>query len=121
MRGPAPRFVVANGDEGDPGSFCDRLLLESDPHRVLEGLAPAGFAVGANRGVVFVRSEYPVAVGRMQAAVEAARAAGHFGAGVHGSSFDFDVEIVEGSRTSWFSFGGAKGGVNFARNWRSPG
>lgn len=97
VRGPAPRFVVANGDEGDPGSFCDRLLLESDPHRVLEGLALAGFAVGANRGVVFVRSEYPVAVGRMQAAVEAARAAGHFGAGVHGSSFDFDVEIVEGA------------------------
>ncbi len=96
-RNPAPRFVVANGDEGDPGSFCDRLLLESDPDRVLEGLALAGFATGANRGVVFVRSEYPIAVGRMQAAVEAARAAGHLGTGVHGSSFDFDVEVVQGA------------------------
>ncbi|MDA3644291.1 NAD(P)H-dependent oxidoreductase subunit E [Saccharopolyspora indica] len=96
-RSPGPRFVVANGDEGDPGSFCDRLLMESDPDRVLEGLALAGFATGASRGVVFVRSEYPVAVARMQAAVEAARAAGHLGCGVHGSSFDFDVEVVQGA------------------------
>ncbi|MER7078489.1 formate dehydrogenase iron-sulfur subunit [Saccharopolyspora kobensis] len=96
-RGPAPRFVVANGDEGDPGSFCDRLLMESDPDRVLEGLALAAFATGASRGAVFVRSEYPVAVARMRAAVDAARAAGHLGRGVHGSSFDFDVEVVEGA------------------------
>ncbi|MDA3625123.1 NAD(P)H-dependent oxidoreductase subunit E [Saccharopolyspora sp. WRP15-2] len=96
-RGPAPRFVVANGDEGDPGSFCDRLLMESDPARVLEGLAIAGFAIGANRGVVFVRSEYPLAVVRMREAVETARAAGHFGLGVHGSPFDFDVEVVQGA------------------------
>ncbi|MEV0084864.1 NADH-ubiquinone oxidoreductase-F iron-sulfur binding region domain-containing protein [Saccharopolyspora sp. NPDC050642] len=96
-RGAAPRFVVANGDEGDPGSFCDRLLMEGDPHRVLEGLALAGFAVGANRGVVFVRSEYPAALGRMRAAVAEARSEGHFGSGVHGSSFDFDVEVVEGA------------------------
>ncbi|KAA5825492.1 protein disulfide oxidoreductase [Saccharopolyspora hirsuta] len=95
--GRSPRFVVANGDEGDPGSFCDRLLMESDPDRVLEGLALAGFATGASRGVVFVRSEYPVALARMQAAVEAARAAGHLGRGVHGSSFDFDVDVVQGA------------------------
>ena len=96
-RGPAPRYVVANGDEGDPGSFCDRLLLESDPHRVLEGLALAGFAAGARHGLVLVRSEYPAAVVRMRAAVAEARAGGHLGRGVHGSDFDFDVEIVEGA------------------------
>lgn len=95
--GPKPRFVVANGDEGDPGSFCDRLLLESDPDRVLEGLALAGFATGANRGVVFVRSEYPMAVAKVRSAVEAARTAGHLGRGVHGSAFDFDIEVVRGA------------------------
>jgi NADH:ubiquinone oxidoreductase subunit F (NADH-binding)/NADH:ubiquinone oxidoreductase subunit E len=96
-RGRPPRYVVANGDEGDPGSFCDRLLMEGDPHRVLEGLALAGFAVGAGHGVVLVRSEYPAAVSRMRAAVAEARAAGHLGADVHGSGVDFDVEVVEGA------------------------
>ncbi|MGW3470811.1 NADH-ubiquinone oxidoreductase-F iron-sulfur binding region domain-containing protein [Saccharopolyspora sp. NPDC000995] len=96
-RGPAPRFVVANGDEGDPGSFCDRLLLENDPDRVLEGLALAGFATGANRGVVFIRSEYPEAAEKTLSAVEAARNAGHLGVGVHGSAFDFDVAVVRGA------------------------
>ncbi|MFB9565475.1 NAD(P)H-dependent oxidoreductase subunit E [Saccharopolyspora hordei] len=95
--GPAPRFVVANGDEGDPGSYCDRLLMERDPERVLEGLALAGFATGASRGVVFVRSEYPAAAATMGAAVEAARAAGHLGLGVHGSAVDFDVDVVQGA------------------------
>src|SRR6266545_1329212 len=95
-RGPAPRYVVANGDEGDPGSFCDRLLLESDPHRVLEGLALAGFATGARHGLVLVRSEYPAAAIRMRSAVVEARAGGHLGRSVHGSDFDFDVEIMEG-------------------------
>lgn len=94
---PPPRVVVANGDEGDPGSFCDRLLMERDPNRVLEGLALAGFAAGANRGVVFVRSEYPIAAEKMRSAVDIARAAGHLGTRVHGSAFDFDVEVVEGA------------------------
>lgn len=97
MRGPPPRYVVANGDEGDPGSFCDRLLMEGDPHRVLEGLALTGFVVGARRGFVFVRSEYPAAVDRMRTAVSEARAEGHLGSGVHGSGVDFDVEVVEGA------------------------
>lgn len=96
-REPAPRYVVANGDEGDPGSFCDRLLMEGDPHRILEGLALAGFAVGAWHGVVLVRSEYPAAAARMRAAVAEARTDGHLGRNVHGSEFDFDVEIVEGA------------------------
>lgn len=95
--GPAPRYVVANGDEGDPGSFCDRLLMEGDPHRILEGLALAGFAVGARHGLVLVRSEDPAAAARMRAAVAEARADGHLGKGVHGSDFDFEVEIVDGA------------------------
>lgn len=95
--GPEPKFVVANGDEGDPGSFCDRLLLESDPDRVLEGLALAGFATGANRGLVFVRSEYPLAAEKVRDAVKSAREAGHLGRGVHGSPVDFDIEVVQGA------------------------
>jgi NADH-quinone oxidoreductase subunit F len=94
---PEPRYVIANGDEGDPGSYCDRLLMESDPHRILEGLALAAFATGANHGLVLVRSEYPAAVARMRAAVGEARAEGHLGERIHGSGFDFDVEIVEGA------------------------
>ncbi|GDY33802.1 NAD(P)H-dependent oxidoreductase subunit E [Gandjariella thermophila] len=93
----AARYVVANGDEGDPGSYCDRLLMEDDPHRVLEGLALAGLATGARRGFVFVRSEYPAAVTRMGAAVIEARQAGHLGTDVHGSGVDFDVEVVAGA------------------------
>ncbi|MEV0724300.1 NAD(P)H-dependent oxidoreductase subunit E [Micromonospora purpureochromogenes] len=93
----APRYVVANGDEGDPGSFCDRLLMESDPHRILEGLALAAFAVGARHGLILVRSEYPTAAERLRAAVAAARENGHLGKRIHGSDFDFDVEIVRGA------------------------
>jgi NADH:ubiquinone oxidoreductase subunit F (NADH-binding) len=91
-----PRFVVANGDEGDPGSFADRLLMERDPGRVLEGLALAGLACGATRGFVYVRSEYPRARAVLEDAVAAARASGHLGVDVHGSGVDFDVEIVSG-------------------------
>ncbi|MFY1674592.1 NAD(P)H-dependent oxidoreductase subunit E [Plantactinospora sp. WMMB334] len=94
---PGPRYVIANGDEGDPGSYCDRLLMEQDPHRILEGLALAAFAIGARHGLVLVRSEYPTAVARMRAAVAQARAAGHLGRRIHGSDFDFDVGIVEGA------------------------
>ncbi|GAA1388087.1 NAD(P)H-dependent oxidoreductase subunit E [Catellatospora chokoriensis] len=94
---PAPRFVVANGDEGDPGSYADRLLMERDPDRVLEGLALAGLACGASCGVVYVRSEYPQALAGMRDAVASARAAGHLGRRVHGSGVDFDVEVTEGA------------------------
>jgi NADH:ubiquinone oxidoreductase subunit F (NADH-binding) len=90
------RYVVANGDEGDPGSYADRLLMERDPERVLEGLALAGLACGATRGYVYVRSEYPRARAALRAAVEQARADGHLGREVHGSGTSFDVEVVSG-------------------------
>ncbi|HET8680329.1 MAG TPA: NAD(P)H-dependent oxidoreductase subunit E [Micromonosporaceae bacterium] len=96
-REPAPRYLVVNGDEGDPGSYCDRLLMERDPHRVLEGMALAALAVGARHGLVLVRSEYPAALERLRVAVREACAAGHLGEDVHRSGIDFDVEIVEGA------------------------
>ncbi|MEV2225933.1 NADH-ubiquinone oxidoreductase-F iron-sulfur binding region domain-containing protein [Nocardia vinacea] len=94
---PGSRYVVANGDEGDPGSFCDRLLMERDPHRVLEGLALCGYAVGAHRGIVLVRSEYPAALAAMRLAVEQARTAGHLGQNVRDSGVDFDIDVHEGA------------------------
>ncbi|GHE38407.1 hypothetical protein GCM10017673_45950 [Streptosporangium violaceochromogenes] len=89
--------VVANGDEGDPGSYADRLLMEADPARVLEGLALACFACGARRGVVLVRSEYPRALARMREALEEAYAGGHLGRGIHGGDVDLDVEVLKGA------------------------
>jgi NADH:ubiquinone oxidoreductase subunit F (NADH-binding) len=94
---PGPqRVVIANGDEGDPGSFLDRVLLERDPHAVLEGMALCAYAVGAARGIAYVRSEYPHAQTRVRRAIEQARAAGLLGDRVAGSSFAFDVELVSG-------------------------
>jgi NADH:ubiquinone oxidoreductase subunit F (NADH-binding) len=89
-------LVVANGDEGDPGSFVDRMLLEDDPHAVLEGLALCAFALGAAQGVVYIRSEYPAARARMAAAVAEAREAGILGPSVLGSGFGFEVALAEG-------------------------
>jgi len=90
------RVVVANGDEGDPGSFVDRLLMERDPHAVLEGMALCAHAIGASRGVAYVRSEYPEARSRLERAVTDARAEGLLGTDVLGSGFDFEVEIASG-------------------------
>ncbi|MFF4585674.1 NAD(P)H-dependent oxidoreductase subunit E [Streptomyces sp. NPDC001388] len=96
--GGAPgTVVVANGDEGDPGSYADRLLMEADPGRVLEGLALACFACGAGRGVVLVRSEYPAALARMREAVRQAYAEGHLGPSVHGTATGLDIQVVEGA------------------------
>ncbi|WP_063728833.1 NAD(P)H-dependent oxidoreductase subunit E [Streptomyces sp. RTd22] len=96
--GGAPdTVVVANGDEGDPGSYADRLLMEADPDRVVEGLALACFACGADRGVVLVRSEYPRALARMREAVTSAYAAGHLGPRVHGTGTTVDIEVVRGA------------------------
>jgi formate dehydrogenase iron-sulfur subunit len=89
--------VVANGDEGDPGSFADRLLMERDPDRILEGLALACFACGADEGVVLVRSEYPRALVRMREAVARAYADGHLGEEVHGGPVGLNVRVVAGA------------------------
>lgn len=91
-----PRYVVVNGDEGDPGSFIDRVLMEQDPHTVIEGTLLCGYAVGASRGIIFIRSEYPKAIERMRAAVAAARAAGILGPKVLGSDYGMEVSVVEG-------------------------
>jgi NADH:ubiquinone oxidoreductase subunit F (NADH-binding)/NADH:ubiquinone oxidoreductase subunit E len=90
------RYVVANGDEGDPGSYIDRVLLEMDPHSVLEGMLLCAHAIRATRGVVFIRSEYPRALACMERAVAQARAAGLLGPSALGSERSFDVEVVPG-------------------------
>jgi len=91
------KFIVANGDEGDPGSYIDKYLMERNPALVLEGLALAGFAVGAKHGFVLTRSEYPLSKPALDAAIEQARAAGWLGTDILGSGFHFDVTVVEGA------------------------
>jgi NADH:ubiquinone oxidoreductase subunit F (NADH-binding)/NAD-dependent dihydropyrimidine dehydrogenase PreA subunit/(2Fe-2S) ferredoxin len=92
-----PKYIIGNCDEGDPGAFMDRSLLESDPHSVIEGMTIAGYALGASRGYVYVRSEYPLAIQCLQEAIAQARESGLLGEKILGSSFDFDIEIREGS------------------------
>ena len=97
-KSPGPRkFVVCNGDEGDPGAFMDRSVLESDPHRVLEGMAIAGFAVGADQAYIYVRAEYPLAVSRLQTAIRQAKHHGLLGSGIFESTFNFNVELRIGA------------------------
>jgi len=91
------KSVVCNADEGDPGAFMDRSVLEGDPHSVIEGMAIAGYAIGANRGYVYCRAEYPVAIERLQKAIDQARETGLLGEGILGSDFSFDLEIRMGS------------------------
>lgn len=91
------KYIVCNADEGDPGAFMDRSLLEGDPHAVIEGMAVAGFAVGASRGVVYCRAEYPLAVKRLQKAIDQARDGGFLGKSVCGSPFEFDISIMQGA------------------------
>ena len=90
------KYVICNADEGDPGAFSDRILLEDDPHLVLEGLAIAAVAVGAERGYVYLRKEYQETRAAMDCAVAEARAAGVLGASLLGEGPAFDVEIVSG-------------------------
>jgi len=91
------KYVVCNADEGDPGAFMDRSVLESDPQRVLEGMALAGYAVGADRGYVYVRAEYPLAIRRLRSAIGQAERANLLGAGIAESPFSFHVEIRVGA------------------------
>ncbi len=91
------KYIICNADEGDPGAFMDRSVLEGDPHSVLEGMLIAAYAVGADRGYIYVRAEYPLAVKRLRIALEQARDLGYIGRSVMGSGFGFDVEIKEGA------------------------
>jgi NADH-quinone oxidoreductase subunit F len=92
-----PKYVVCNADESEPGTFKDRVLLEEDPQRILEGLVIAAYATGASQGYIFVRGEYPYAYQVMRHAVEAARNAGYLGKNILGSNFDFDVALRLGA------------------------
>jgi bidirectional [NiFe] hydrogenase diaphorase subunit len=91
------RFVVCNADEGDPGAFMDRSVLESDPHRILEGMAIAAYAVGANQGFIYVRGEYPLAIRRIETAIRQAKRNGLLGSQIFESPFDFKVDIRIGA------------------------
>ena len=91
------KLVVCNADEGDPGAFMDRTVMEGDPHRLLEGMAIAAFAVGARRGFIYVRAEYPLAIDRLHRAIAAARAQGWLGSPLAGTAFRFDVDIRVGA------------------------
>ena len=91
------KYVVCNGDEGDPGAFMDRSILEGDPHALIEAMAIAGFAIGANEGYVYVRAEYPIAVNRLQDAINEARKQGLLGKNILGTGFDFDMYIRLGA------------------------
>lgn len=92
-----PKYVICNADEGDPGAFMDRNLLESNPHQVIEGMIIAAYAVGASQGYVYVRAEYPLAVERLKIALRQAREKGLLGQNILGSSFSFDIQIFQGS------------------------
>jgi NADH-quinone oxidoreductase subunit F len=91
------KYVVANGDEGDPGAFMDRSLMEGDPHAVLEGMTIGAYAIGAHEGYIYVRDEYPLALRNLGAAIEQAREYGLLGQDILSSGFDFDVKITRGA------------------------
>jgi bidirectional [NiFe] hydrogenase diaphorase subunit len=93
----ARKYVICNADEGDPGAFMDRSVLESDPHCVLEGMAIAAYAVGADQGYIYVRAEYPLAIARLQTAIKQAKQAGLLGSGIFESPFNFNIEIRIGA------------------------
>ena len=91
------KYVVCNADEGDPGAFMDRSILEGDPHSVVEAMMIAGYAIGANKGYIYVRAEYPIAVHRFQTAIDQAKEYGILGKNIFGTDFEFDLEIRLGA------------------------
>jgi bidirectional [NiFe] hydrogenase diaphorase subunit len=93
----AKKYVICNADEGDPGAFMDRSVLESDPHSVLEGMAIAAYAVGADQGFIYVRAEYPLAIARLQIAIKQAKQMGLLGSGIFESPFNFNVDLRIGA------------------------
>ncbi|MCK4393010.1 NADH-quinone oxidoreductase subunit F, partial [Candidatus Bipolaricaulota bacterium] len=97
-REPGPeKFLVCNADEGDPGAFMDRSVLEGDPHRVIEGMIIAAYAIGAPHGYIYVRAEYPMAIKRLKKAIAAAGRAGFLGENILGSAFSFEIKIKTGA------------------------
>jgi NADH:ubiquinone oxidoreductase subunit F (NADH-binding) len=93
---PGERFIIANADEGDPGAYIDRFLLEDDPHSLIEGMLLAAYAVGAGKGYIYLRTEYPQAETVLHSAIKEARAAGFLGSRILGRDFAFDIEVVVG-------------------------
>ncbi|HIK27337.1 MAG: NADH-quinone oxidoreductase subunit NuoF [Oscillatoriaceae bacterium SKW80] len=94
---PGQKYVICNADEGDPGAFMDRSVLESDPHKIIEGMAIAGYAVGASEGFIYVRAEYPLAIERLQIAIKQAKKYGFLGSQIFESPFDFKIDIRIGA------------------------
>ncbi len=92
-----PKYVICNGDEGDPGAFMDRMLLESFPYRIIEGMLIAGYATGASEGIFYIRAEYPLAVTRIRHAIEMCYSNGMLGNNIKGSRFSFNINIFEGA------------------------
>jgi NADH-quinone oxidoreductase subunit F len=92
-----PKYIVCNADEGDPGAFMDRSILEGDPHSVLEGMLIAGYAIGAEEGIIYVRAEYPLAIKRLEIAIEQAKERGMLGKDIMGTGFNFDIRIKAGA------------------------
>ncbi len=91
------KYLICNADEGDPGAFIDRSLLESDPHSVIEGMMIAAYAIGCQEGIFYVRAEYPLAITRLEIAIQQAREAGLLGENIQGSGFSFDLRIKAGA------------------------
>lgn len=91
------KYIICNADEGDPGAFMDRSILEGDPHSVIEAMAIGGYIIGAQKGFIYVRAEYPIAVRRLQIAIDQAREMGFLGEDIFGSAFDFDIELRLGA------------------------
>jgi NADH-quinone oxidoreductase subunit F len=91
-----PKYVICNGDEGDPGAFMDRVILESSPHQVIEGMAIAGYALGSHQGYIYIRSEYPLAIERVNHALTQARECQLLGKNILGKGFDFDIKVFPG-------------------------
>jgi NADH:ubiquinone oxidoreductase subunit F (NADH-binding) len=92
-----PKYVICNADEGDPGAFMDRVILESDPHQVIEGMIIAGYAIGAEQGYVYVRAEYPLSCRAHAGCPEAGGRTGFLGDNILGSGFGFHIEIAAGA------------------------
>lgn len=96
-KNPGPSYVVCNGDEGDPGAFMDRAIMEGDPHAVLEGMLIGAYAIGSNQGFLYVRAEYPIAIRNLQKAIDQAREIGLLGKNILNTGFDFDLQINRGA------------------------